>query len=200
MHLPWSPGLQNDDRVIENIAPLLQDRVIVTKKMDGECTTLKRDHIYARSPDSRDHPSRAWIKRKWGEIRYEIPEYMRVCGENLFATHSIHYTDLPSYFMVFNVWDAAGALSWDETEIWAALFGLSIVPVLYDGPPSLELLENMHKQLDLEKDEGFVVRAAGRIFSEDWSMYAAKWVRGQHVQTDEHWMHQPVVPNELKKE
>lgn len=25
-----------------------------------------------------------------------------------------------------------------------------------------------------------------------------KWVRANHVQTDDHWMHQAVVPNKLK--
>jgi hypothetical protein len=32
MHLPWSPGLQNDDRVIESLDGLIGQEVVVTDK------------------------------------------------------------------------------------------------------------------------------------------------------------------------
>jgi hypothetical protein len=35
-HLPFSPGLQNDDRVIETLGGLIGQEVIVTEKMYGE--------------------------------------------------------------------------------------------------------------------------------------------------------------------
>jgi len=34
MHLPWSPGLQNDDRVIKSLDRLIGRTVVVTEKMD----------------------------------------------------------------------------------------------------------------------------------------------------------------------
>lgn len=36
MHLPWSPGLQNDDRVIANLDAFRGHEVVVTEKLDGE--------------------------------------------------------------------------------------------------------------------------------------------------------------------
>jgi hypothetical protein len=62
-HLPFSEGVQEDDRIIESLDALLNHEVVVTKKMDGENTTMYRDHIHARSLDRRSHPSRDWVKQ-----------------------------------------------------------------------------------------------------------------------------------------
>jgi len=201
MHLAWSPGLQNDDRVITNMGPLFvgADEWIVTIKKDGENTTMTRDMIHARSMDSKHHLSRSWVKGLWASIRNEIPDNWRICGENMFAKHSIAYTDLPSYFLVFNIWDKNKALSWKETVEWCELLGLHTVPELYRGKPNLDMLQNMHTRLDLEKEEGYVVRSAGEIRLSEWQYLVAKWVREKHVQTDEHWMHQEVVRNHMRE-
>src|SRR3546814_8478297 len=82
--------------VIDTLAAFEGKRVIVTEKMDGENTTLYRDYIHARSVDGRSHPSRDWVKQFRSGIAADIPEDWRVCGENLFAKHSIHYTALRS--------------------------------------------------------------------------------------------------------
>src|SRR5690554_4811700 len=102
-HLPWSPGASHDDLVSREVESFVGQRIIVTEKMDGENTTLYRDHLHARSLDSRHHPSRDWVKALHGRIAHEIPERWRVCGENLYARHSIGYEALPSYFMLFSV-------------------------------------------------------------------------------------------------
>src|SRR3972149_10844087 len=92
-HLPWSPGKSRDDLVMLDDLLFVGQRVIVTEKMDGENTTLYRDTLHARSLDSRDHISRHWLKNYWSGLRYAIPENMRICGEYLYAKHSIKYTD-----------------------------------------------------------------------------------------------------------
>jgi hypothetical protein len=133
-HLPWSPGATSDDVYLVDVSTFEGHEVVVTLKMDGENTTMYRDHIHARSLDSGHHPSRAWVKGLHGTIAHLIPDAWRLCGENLFAEHSIHYSDLPSYFMLFSIWNEANnCLSWDETIEWAALLELEIVPILYRG-------------------------------------------------------------------
>lgn len=57
-HLPWSPGLTDDDRVMPSLDAFIGQRVIVTEKMDGENTSMYRDNIHARSLDGRNHSSR----------------------------------------------------------------------------------------------------------------------------------------------
>jgi len=105
-HLPWSPGATSDDLTLEGIDAFVGRRVIVTEKMDGENTTLYRDHSHARSLDSRHHPSRNWVKAMHGRIAHEIPEGWRLCGEHLYARHSTAHAQLPPHFTLFSVCDA----------------------------------------------------------------------------------------------
>lgn len=193
-HLPWSPGAGHDDLIAEQVEHFVGQRVIVSEKMDGENTTLYRDHAHARSLDSRHHPSRDWLKALHARIAHEIPAGWRLCGENLYARHSIAYATLPSYFMLFSVWDADNrCLDWDSTLEWAQLLGLDTVPVLYDGVFDAEWLHAL--DLDLDRCEGYVVRLASSFEYAQFGESVAKWVRQGHVQTDQHWMHQKVVPN-----
>ena len=199
MHLPWSPGLQNDDRRIETLDHLWNAQYwIITEKMDGENTTMTSEICHARSLDSGPHPSRTVVKSIWGDIKHLIPPNMRICGENMFAKHSIHYTTLQAYFQVFSVWQDDLCFSWDDTKLWAELLGLQTVPVLWEGSPDLEILHNFHRVLHQDTQEGFVIRTADAFSLAQFPTHVAKWVRAGHVQTDEHWMNQPVVKNLLK--
>jgi hypothetical protein len=49
-----------------------------------------------------------------------IPSGWRICGESLYALHSIHYQALPSYYIVFAVHDGERFLSWDDTVSFCA--------------------------------------------------------------------------------
>lgn len=198
LHLPWSPGATSDDKILNDTRAFEGREVIVTEKMDGENTTLYRDGMHARSLDSRHHPSRDWIKRLQGAMGWQIPEGWRVCGENLYAQHSIRYEQLRSYFYVFSVWDERRVcLSWDATCEWAELLGLEVVPVLYRGPWDEAAIEALGDTLDLTCQEGYVVRCADAFEASAFASSVAKWVRAHHVQTDTHWMHQAVVANGL---
>ncbi len=97
-HLPWSPGRSKDDIALNSIEHLeCLDDVVVTEKLDGENTTLYHDYLHARSIDSKSHPSRDWIKRFHAKIQYDIPEDFRICGENMYARHSIFYDALTTF-------------------------------------------------------------------------------------------------------
>lgn len=195
-HLPWSPGATSDDVITRVPDAFLAGPVVVTEKLDGENTSMYRDGVHARSIDSKHHPSRDWVKRLQGTIGYQIPEGFRLCGENMFARHSIAYEDLASYFYVFSIWDDTNTcLSWEETKEWASLLGVQVVPTLYEGPWDEERIRGL--TFDTDKVEGYVVRTARAFSYADFSDHIAKWVRTGHVQTDEHWMHGPVVPNGL---
>ena len=84
-HLPWSPGITDDDRVLKDTGNFYGREVVITLKLDGENTNMYRDHIHARSIDSRGGEDRAWVKNFWSSICYEIPEGWRICGENMWA-------------------------------------------------------------------------------------------------------------------
>lgn len=196
IHLPWSQGRSREDIGLADTGIFEGREVVVTEKMDGENTTLTRERVYARSIDGLAHPSQAWVRALHGTVGWEIPDGWRFCGENLYAEHSIHYQDLPSFFLLFNVWtDRNICLCWDETKTWAELLGLDLVPVLYRGIWD----ETMIRDLWNGENEGYVVRLADELHYKDFRQSVAKFVRPNHVTTDRHWRHKPVVSNRLKQ-
>ena len=197
MHLPWSPGVQNDDRVIKTLAQLDGEQVVVTEKLDGENTTLYRDGLHARSADGRHHPSRDWVKRFWGENQWRIPPDTRICGENLYAQHSVAYDNLETYFYAFGVWSAGECLSWNDTEVLLKEYGITPVPVLWQGTFSESNMQRIADAMDFEQQEGYVVRLARSFKHYEFPSVVAKYVREGHVQTDKHWMHSEIIPNKL---
>ena len=198
MHLPSSQGVQSDDKVISTLEHLYGHKVVITEKMDGENTTMYTDHIHARSIDSRHHESRDWVKSFWGDICFYIPKGWRICGENLYATHSIEYTKLKSYFYGFSIWDENNtALSWYDTLEWFEELGIIPAPTIYTGVCDEDVINAVIKGTDTSTKEGFVVRTMDEIRYEDFSTKVAKWVRKGHVQTDKHWMASAIVPNQL---
>lgn len=204
-HLPWSDGLSGDDKRILTLDILKGNEVVVTEKLDGENTTMYNDGVHARSLDSKHHPSRVWIKAKQGELGYQIPPEYRICGENMYAKHSIHYRFLTTYFYVFGIYMGDICLSWDDTVEFATLLGLETTPVLYRGPWDEQKIKAcwtgnsfFSKDGEFDPQEGYVVRVASAFPYEKHSEYTAKFVREKHVQTSSHWMEEEVVPNLLK--
>ncbi|WP_435920865.1 RNA ligase family protein [Paenibacillus sp. DYY-L-2] len=200
MHLPWSRGYTDDDKILRDTNHFTGLEVVITEKMDGENTTMYRDFIHARSLDSKDHPSRHYVKTLHGGVKYMIPEGYRLCGENVYAEHSLHYSSLPGYFLLFSVWnDRNICLSWDETTEWAEKLGIPLVPVLFRGIWSEQAARECYTKQSLcgGEQEGYVVRLATEFRYEEFKRSVAKFVRKNHVQTDEHWLKKPVMPNGL---
>ncbi len=201
-HLPWSPGLHDDDRMMPNTDAFIAKEVVVMEKLDGENTTMYNDHIHARSIDSDNHESRSWAKNFWSRFAYDIPEGWHVCAENMYAQHSIQYTDLESYLYGFSVWNEKNeCLSWDESLEWFELLGLTVCPVVYRGNYDRRAIDEATKHItsDPNKYEGYVIRIANRFPMSKFCFVVGKYVREDHIKTVKHWMHgQPVVKNKLK--
>lgn len=194
-HLPWSPGAAADDVRAVGLPGLAGREVVVTEKLDGENTTLYADGLHARSLDSGHHPSRAWVKGLQSRIGAGIPAGWRVCGENLYARHSLPYEDLDSWFYGFSVWDGEHCLDWDRTVGFLRGVGVPTPRVLWRGVFDERALRKL--RLDTARQEGYVVRTVAGFARADFGRSVAKWVRGGHVQTDAHWMYAQVVPNGL---
>jgi hypothetical protein len=188
-HLPWSEGVTEDDRIIDLKTFFGFDfEVVVTEKMDGENTTLYNDYIHARSVDSGSHYSRDYVKNLWAQSKYDIPPGWRVCGENLWATHSIKYKDLQDYFYMFSIWNEHNiCLGWKDTELWAELLGLTLVPVLYQGPFDEQKIKQLYNDSKHSSMEGYVIRSVSAFHYAAFKNMVAKFVRKDHVQTTKHW-------------
>lgn len=197
-HLPWSPGATSDDVRLADLAGLTGCEVVVTEKLDGENTTLYADGLHARSLDSAHHPSRGWVKALQGRIGPRIPAGWRICGENMFARHSIPYEDLASHFYGFSVWEGEVCLDWDPTVDFLRDLGIPTPPVLWRGVFDARAEKALRAlKPDTLRQEGYVVRPAGSFPAAAFRRRVAKWVRPGHVTTDTHWMHAEVVQNGL---
>ncbi len=201
-HLPWSNRLK-DDRMLETDNFFENKRVIGSLKMDGENTTMYNDYLHARSLDSNSHETRNWVKGLWSRINYLLDENMRICGENLYAVHSMKYDNLESYFMVFSMWIDNKCLSWDETIEYAKILNLNVVPVIYDGiydkNKIIKTFENYKND-----NEGYVIRLAEEFKFNDFRKSVGKFVRPEFRQvvnnSHGHWISKKIEVNKIKTE
>ncbi len=199
-HLPTSPGVGKDDDIISDLSELVGHECVILEKMDGENWTMYRGekNCHARSLDGRDHPSRSWAKQFHSSIQDDIPEGWRVVTENMYAQHSIRYENLPSYLYGLSVWNEKNvSLNYDETLDWFNLLGITPAPEIWRGVFTMEKAKEIADRLDMTKQEGFVVRRIDEIPYSKFGKMVAKYVRENHVQTDNHWMSGPVVSNKL---
>lgn len=201
-HLPYSKGSTNDDKKLSDDLDFVNQEVIITEKIDGENCNLTNDRIWARSVDSKDHPSRNWVQQFWNQIKHEIPDGFRICGENVYAKHSIFYDSLPSYFLVFSIWNGKECLSWSDTLDYCSMLGLYVAPVLYQGVYSRKIIEQLmlEKSLYGAEREGVVVRKPNAFHFDEFPKNVCKNVREKHVRTSKHWMKEKIIPNILKFE
>lgn len=202
-HLPFSEGVQDDDKIIKSTDFLENEEIIGLLKMDGENTSLYRgvDNFHARSLDSPYNWTRSIVKQIHSMTHHDIPEDWRLCCENVYAQHSIKYPDnyLEGYLYLLSVWNEKNeCLSWDETVIFAEILDLPLPEVKYRGAFDLKAMKKACNALDTDIEEGIVFRVARRFDYNEFSNVVTKFVRKNHVQTDEHWL-KNAVPNGLPK-
>ena len=207
-----------DDIALDSQSLFMGQEVVVTEKLDGECTTIYPDgYVHARSPDSKHHISRSWIKSHAQTFSWQIPDGWRICAENLTAWHSIFYTELPTYLFVIGIYEGDHCFNWDDTVDFCKEWKLTTVPVLWRGIWDEDVIrklwtgKGMFPTFESKKTgfffpedfqpcpaEGYVVRLADSFYYDDFQKSVAKWVRPHHVTTDEHWLER-FIPNHLYK-
>ncbi|WP_229367705.1 RNA ligase family protein [Fibrisoma limi] len=165
---------------------------------------MSRYGVFARShaaPSS--SPWTAWLRERWQRIRHELGE-LEVFGENLYAIHSIRYSQLDSHFFVFAIRDADRWLSWEEVVFYTRLLDFDTVPqlALCNQPFTADQVQGQVKALAGQPSvfgsvdaltgfpcsrEGIVSRNADGFPVAQFANNVFKYVRSGHVQTDEHW-------------
>lgn len=199
-HLPFSEGYTSDDKVLKDDSHLIGKEVVITEKMDGENTSIYNNGFHARSMDSLHKEYHSWLINYMQNFMYYLPDNYRICGEYLFAKHSIEYNELPTYFMAFSVWNDTVCLSWEETEIFCKNLNVKTVPVLYKGIYDTKIVKEIARKTVERGSEGIVVRLASSYNYNDFDKSVAKFVRKNHVQTDKHWSRSEIKQNKLKEE
>jgi hypothetical protein len=195
-HLPWSVGATNDDRISKDVSSLIGVDIVITEKLDGENCGMTNDGVYARSHAA--FTTSAWSRevRQLHELKVkgQLEEDVFIFGENMEGIHSIEYANLKSYFYIFGVRDNNIWIPWKSVEEYSYLLDIPTVPVLFKGiiESEKELKELVEKLVSEPSElggerEGIVIRNAGMFHNDDFKDNVMKWVRKDHVQTDEHW-------------
>lgn len=199
-HFPWSESLTDDDRMLRDLSGMIGKEVIVTEKADGEQTTIYNDYLHARSIDGPSHASRNMVKSFAAQWQYGLSENQRVCGENVFAAHSIAYdanNPAPHHFLGFSMWEGMTCLSWDETMENFEILGITPVRQMWRGVFDEKAIRALYNPArDWNTVEGYVVRLTDSFGYGEFRKSVAKYVRKDHVQTTQHWRHgQRIIPN-----
>lgn len=113
-----------------------------------------------------------------------------------------------AYFQIFGVYDKKLDmwLSWPETEKVANVLGFPTTPVIYcENEHDKATFETEHearttltkyaKEVIDNGGEGVVVRSKFPFHYSQFERKLGKYVRENHVKTDEHWKHQDTIEN-----
>ncbi|MBR4590231.1 MAG: RNA ligase family protein [Bacteroidaceae bacterium] len=201
-HLPFSPGLTNDDKKLQEgwFETYRNKEVVFTEKLDGSNTAMSCIDVYERSHTSPTrHP---WSRNLWDpsdglywKIKNLIGPNETIYGENLYGVHSIQYDCLTSYWHMFAANDGNMWYSWDDVKDFAKILGVQSVPelerrIICDEDEIEEIINSLMESHSFYGDcgrEGIVMRVVDSFPITDFSHFVCKFVRANHVQTDEHW-------------
>ncbi len=192
-HFPFSEGATSDDRIQAQWQGILQHELVLTEKLDGENSCIKSNGVYARSHGAVNR--NPWSKPVWDiweRVGHTLGD-LHVFGENMYAVHSLEYTRLAHYFYVFAIRDGETWLSWEDVQAYAQLLDLPVVPLIQqDNFDEKSLVKSIHQQQSNSSrlggaSEGVVCRVATAFSNNVFSENVIKYVRKNHVQTDQHW-------------
>lgn len=206
-HWPQSLSVHRDDHYHRDPGHFVGKRVVITEKLDGGITQFADGKVYARASSA--PTSAGWFDYVKSVTLPKLigvsPKYQAI-GEDLYGVHSIEYDPLPDTFYLFHVLDRAypnigtenteGDIfwSWEGVDLFAHAYELRIVPKLFEGEfKSIDeitkwFFDHINERSELGPvREGFVMRIADEFPFEKFGQNMCKFVRANHVQTDEHW-------------
>lgn len=140
-----------------------------------------------------------WARRYESDLVDLLGKDLILFGEWCYAQHSIHYRNLPDWFIGFDIYDHSTNqfYSVDRRNEFLALMGVPIIKPLARGIFSeLRLEEFLEKpsSYDAEKLEGVYLRQD----ESDFLVRRAKLVRSDFTQTiGEHWSRKRIIPNQI---
>ena len=194
-----------DDKVLnkEERNAFLSNVITIEEKVDGYNLGISFDdegelllqHRGAYVDDPKIHE---WIKPKTDDLFDNLMNRYILFGEWCYYKHSIHYTELPNFFLGFDIYDTLLDKFYCITDRNYFLNKINIHPI-----PLIDIgiftLENLQKYLITPSHfgpikEGLYLRLDGEDFIEDRS----KIVNSNFTQNiDIHWTKEPVIRNKI---
>jgi ATP-dependent RNA circularization protein (DNA/RNA ligase family) len=212
-HLVWlGAGQPRDDKVMteQERREFLTEPLIVEEKVDGANVGFS----VGEDRDLRIQNRGSWIEPdrvppqfkslfRWADLRRDaliehLGHQFILFGEWCYAVHSIRYTQLPDWFLTFDLFDRARKIfvATDERNAFAQSVNLHVVPRLGTGRQTLESLNSLLGQsvLGAARGEGLYLRAPSPIAP----LRRAKLVTPDFTQViGEHWSRRKLQTNSL---
>ena len=203
-HLAWlGEGTPRDDKVLSDAeaAALLDAPVLVEEKLDGANLGLSlapdgairaqnRGQYLVAPHTGQFSRLNAWLAQRGATLCEVLGQNLILFGEWCAARHSVAYSALPDWFLLFDVYDRVEDRFWSaqRRDKLAARLGLHVVAQISAGRTSLrnlqKLLASTPSAYGGDVLEGLVIRKD----SLDWCDARAKLVRADFTQAiGEHW-------------
>lgn len=212
-HLAWlGDGKPRDDKVLApaDARELLAHDVTVEEKVDGANVGVSVDdggalraqnrgsYLHGEASHPQFRPLFRWLGARRDALVGALSPHLILFGEWCYAVHSVRYTDLPDWFLAFDVYDRRTKSFWSASrrDALAKRLDLELVPRIAAGRFDVAGLHRLLGQsrlgtgpaegLYIRRDEG--ERLVGR----------AKLVRPEFVQKiDAHWSRRQLRLNQL---
>ncbi|MDR2213463.1 MAG: RNA ligase family protein [Pseudomonadales bacterium] len=214
-HLAWlGQGEPRDDKLLtaDEVSALLAGEVVVEEKLDGANLgiSIGADGILRAqnrgawlTPPYSGQFSRLgqWLGMHEQRFFDALDSQLIVFGEWCAARHSLDYSSLPDWWLMFDVYDSTEGLFWStrRRNALAEKLGVLTVPRVLQGKLNVASIEalvaNNPSRFRPGTMEGVVVRRE----DDDWLQMRGKLVRADFTQTIEtHWRSRNVEWNRVR--
>lgn len=213
-HLAWlGEGEPRDDKVLSlaDAKTLLAGEVIVEEKLDGAnlgfslspdggLLAQNRGQYLAEPHAGQFARLPAWLSLHGDALLNALKPNLMLFGEWCAARHSLDYSALPDWFLLFDVYDRAAAGFWSAARrnALARVVGLATVPRLFHGHTSLIDLKALVRSAKSGYRDGPLEGIVVRRESAEWCEVRAKLVRPDFTQAiDNHWRKRAIAWNRV---
>lgn len=203
-HLTWmGEGSPRRDKLLSSheVEKLLTGDVVVEEKLDGANLGLSiasdgslraqnRGQYLAEPYAGQFVRLPAWLEQHGEGLRSVLKPNLIIFGEWCAARHSLDYSALPDWFLLFDVYDRTAVRFWStpRRNKLASGAGLLAVPQLLHGKVTLQALKKLVAETASRYRAGPLEGVIIRRESTDWCESRAKLVRSDFVQAiDTHW-------------
>jgi len=190
----------------------LQHEIVVEEKVDGANLGISFDGdgnvcaqnrgAYLELPSTGQWKElAAWLAPRTDILFAHLANRYMLFGEWCYARHSVEYTQLPNWFLGFDVYDKITGRFFSSLrrDAWFQALHVAQVPRLGHGRFTLAGLSKLLSQSRLgdKPMEGLYLRSD----QGDWLVQRAKLVRPAFIQSiEQHWSRSGIKPNKLRRE
>lgn len=213
-HLAWlGEGSPRDDKVLSpiEVAAFLADDVVVEEKLDGANVGLsltpdgslraQNRGQYLTDPHAGQFARLpAWLAQHDEALHSALTPNLILFGEWCAARHSLDYTALPDWFILFDVYDRDAGRFWSSSRrnALASRAGLVNVPQVLHGKTTVAALRQLVATNPSRYRQGSLEGVVIRRESPDWCESRAKLVRPDFTQAiDTHWRKRAIEWNRV---